>query len=214
MLSNASNNSAIFIKNSMKYYKAEDIGLCTCTPPSDICTWGMICPIPLRNTAHKKMSLLEKATSKSDTDGAKLAKIKLQKMQNEAYCGNGCTFTAVQQLAMEELMSSMGSEGNKAASLYNASFVMEMRNDLTGNTSGKCGTCLESIVCNVCVNCNNVYVVHRAVNRYLDPANQTVITDEPTTVEQNLNTNPNPPQNAKPTTAEQYLMDNNPLLVF
>lgn len=168
------------IRDSKEYYDKTDIDLCTCTPPAEICVWGSVCAIPLRNTVRMKMQLLEKASGANATAEDKE---NLQNLQRQAYCCHGFTFNALQQMVVAGALDSMDNDaGSTASALYQASFVMRMRSQLTGDTSGSLATCLESCVCGACVNCNNAYVVHRAVDRFLKPKPRAVVAEQPTSM--------------------------------
>jgi hypothetical protein len=155
------------ILKSRRFYDKRDIDLCTCTPPPDICLWGMVCPILLRNTARNKIQLLEKA--QSDIKDTRFnAQKRLIALHNKHYCCNGCTYAAVEQMAIGDAMSSMGNgQGSTATALYDTSFIMAMRSELTNDNSGNILQFIEDCVCGSCVNCNNAFVVHRAVDRWL-----------------------------------------------
>lgn len=170
------------IKNSRKYYSKDDIALCTCTPPTDICTWGTLCAIPLRNTARMKMQLLEKASAPGATDDDRN---NLKELHQEPYCCHGFTFSALQQMAVAGAMDGLDNDAGSAASaLYQASFIMRMRSQLTGDRSGSLNTCLESCLCGACVNCNNAYVVHRAVDRFQNAQVAPAVSEQPVAEQQ------------------------------
>lgn len=60
---------------------------------------------------------------------------------------------------------------------------MRMRSQLTGDRSGSLNTCLESCLCGACVNCNNAYVVHRAVDRFQNAQVAPAVSEQPVAVE-------------------------------
>ena len=159
------------IQKSRKYYESDDIALCTCTPPIEICLWGCICPIALRNFTRTKIDLLENAAAAGPKSQSKAIE-ELKEFQDKSYCGNGMTFNALQQITVTQALDSLGSSsgfsaGAAAADTYRTSFVLRMRNWLRNDNAGSCETCLETAFCRCCVNCNNAYAVNEAVKRYL-----------------------------------------------
>ena len=151
------------IDASRQYYDEKKVDLCKCTPPTSICTWGLLPGPWLRNRTDEKINLLERAAI-SENDQLKE---KLEEMQGQSYCCRGFTSTAVKQEATEAFMGAAGDAGEAAAGMYSASLVMDQRNEIVGQSSDSLSSCLEAGWCGRCETCNDAYVVNDAANNFL-----------------------------------------------
>ena len=110
-------------------------------------------------------------------------------IKTEGYYGNGWTSSTLMNIVAQQALGSFGSgnnEGEMLGNLYAASAVMNMRSQFDdSNVAGGFTTCLKTVCCASCVNCNNAYVVNNAVKKYLrEHASAPSETREPTSVNQ------------------------------
>jgi len=160
--------SSISIDKSRRFYDPSDVRLFKCTPPLEICVWGsFFYGFPLMATTKNRIGLLEAAAADPHNNNKRN---ELMEAHNSGYCCKGWTSKTIENLVVAGALDEAVGGDARLGGLYASGKTLSVREVIVDDKSGPLARSLKAVFCQLCMNCNNTYVAHRAAERYLTPA--------------------------------------------